>query len=243
MSKNKNNMNSNPSNPQDTKQTNQKSEDELLTEIFEHLESKGLITKECIYMRQRVEYVRGKDLQEYFQKESAYLCEKLQEYFDVKVNPEKKSLVEDLYLAFHNLGVFKKATRHKDDSNKLKYPKRLVPLEEVPRGENLSENDSEYEKDHNPTLFQKNQFYVVYIVRTQKKTYFWLSIAILAVLGICMFPIWPLEVKLGLWWVSLILLIFMVILIYLAWFAQLEARDIRGVLYIWKRRLVVPESP
>ena len=61
--------------------------------------------------------------------------------------------------------------------------------------------------------FDEKLFYVLDLHRDKKATYFWLFAVIFAVLMYTSFPIWPYEVKVGIWWVSYILLVAMVVLI------------------------------
>ncbi len=86
-----------------------------------------------------------------------------------------------------------KADRFEEDAKKA-FPKKLRPL---PINELFE--------------FDDKKLYVVNISRPQQKsTYVYLTICIFLVLFVCMFPIWPLSVKLFVWWALLILLVFLV---------------------------------
>lgn len=76
----------------------------------------------------------------------------------------------------------------KENNDQRKFPKRLY--------------QSQYQEN-----FDEEKFYYINVKRSQKQTYFYLSLAVFGVLLVCMFPIWPLELKLFMWWVSFILLI------------------------------------
>ncbi len=82
-----------------------------------------------------------------------------------------------------------------DEDEKKKFPKRVKQL---PEQELLN--------------FDEKKLYIIRIQRTEKtSTYIYLTIAILLVLFVCMFPIWPLSVKLGVWWLLVGILVFMVL--------------------------------
>ena len=63
--------------------------------------------------------------------------------------------------------------------------------------------------DRNNEKWEDEKFYCINVKRSEKQTYFWLIVAVSVVLLVCLFPIWPLELKLFIWWISLILLIFL----------------------------------
>lgn len=83
-----------------------------------------------------------------------------------------------------------------EEDKKLKYPKRL-------------------NGDKSLEVFEENKYYIVAIQRPQnKKSIVYLTIAIIVVLMVCLFPIWPLWLKLSIWWVLFIFLLAIVIYIY-----------------------------
>jgi translocation protein SEC62 len=77
-----------------------------------------------------------------------------------------------------------------DEDMKKAYPKKVKPLhpQEMPN-------------------FDEKKLYVVFVERpVQKSTYIYLSLIIFAILAACLFPIWPLWLKLSVWWVLFIIL-------------------------------------
>ncbi len=82
-------------------------------------------------------------------------------------------------------GMLLKVDRMDEGGKKLRYPKRMepVPINELP-------------------IFEENKFYMVRFDRPHKtKAYVYLSISVIVVLAVCLFPIWPLGLKLGVWWI------------------------------------------
>jgi translocation protein SEC62 len=86
-----------------------------------------------------------------------------------------------------------KLDRMQDDNKKLKYPKRFQPMRDI-------------------FNFDENLFYWVNIERKNNKTLVYLIITVSIVLGVCLFPIWPLSLKLGIWWILLFIMVFLVII-------------------------------
>jgi hypothetical protein len=77
-----------------------------------------------------------------------------------------------------------------DEEKKLKYPKRLKPLTNTELAN-----------------FEENKMFVVFIERpVNKQNVVLLSIVIFVILSVCLFRIWPLWLKLGVWWTIFIFL-------------------------------------
>lgn len=77
-----------------------------------------------------------------------------------------------------------------DEQTKRKYPIHLV----------LEETGSDFEKE---------AYYIVVLAKTSY-TYYYLIGAGLGVLALSMITVWPLWLKLAVWWASYIFLLFMV---------------------------------
>jgi len=89
--------------------------------------------------------------------------------------------------------VMLKADKFDEDLKKA-YPKKVKPLppQEIPN-------------------FDEKKLYVVFIERpVQKSTYIYLFLIIFSVLAACLFPIWPLWLKLFVWWALFIILLSLV---------------------------------
>ena len=107
--------------------------------------------------------------------------------------PNEKSL-QNFFEIFLEKKMLLKLKRIEGD--KAKYPKHLNPPK---RGENI-------------TTFEENCFYWVNIISDQsKKSFIYLLLIILILFLACLFPIWPLKVKLGFLWSILALLVFLLI--------------------------------
>ena len=79
-----------------------------------------------------------------------------------------------------------KVDRFDEGGKKLKYPKRMEPINSPQEIAN----------------FEENKFYMLTFERPhKKKAYIYLWISIIVVLAVCLFPVWPLGLKLGVWWV------------------------------------------
>jgi translocation protein SEC62 len=187
-----------------------------LCQVFYKLENKGLPIKDASYGRVRVEYIRGKDLQQYIEENKDWLCTEINSICGTKINPQSASVLQLIYAEFNTRGMLLKAQKYEEDT-KIKYPKRILPFEEED-GCSDKKSDKQSHKHHNidpvqMSLFDPMMCYVVYVERDEKKTYFWLIVAVVVVLGFCLFPVWPIELKIGIWWVSYILLLIMIGLI------------------------------
>jgi translocation protein SEC62 len=108
--------------------------------------------------------------------------------------------------------------------DKKKVVKRLLPYEEVLHGgccddDHCQDNkNNDDDKNRMPTkeeikVFEPNMCYVLDIERGKSKTYTYLFLIVGGVLLACMMPVWPYELKLGIWWVSYVLLVISVGLI------------------------------
>jgi translocation protein SEC62 len=75
--------------------------------------------------------------------------------------------------------------RDESIEKKIKYPKRMTYLKEKKEVQ----------------TFDETRFYWIVFERPHRKTtYFYLSITVFIVFAVCLFPIWPLSMKLGIWW-------------------------------------------
>lgn len=184
-----------------------------LCELFLELEKKGLIIREASYGNTRVEYCRGRDLQEFIKNNLDYLCEEINKICGTKINFNSESAFQLVYNEFNDRNMLLKAEKQEEDA-KLKYPIRLIPFEE-----NTCKDEHNHKHHHltpeQMSLFDPSMCYVVYIERNKKKTYLWLAVCVICVLMFCLFPVWPLDVKIGIWWVSYVILVTMLSIIVL----------------------------
>jgi hypothetical protein len=166
-----------------------------LTDFILHLEKLGMPTKGASFLNldKRITYWRGKDLMMVFNQIHDKIRAAMLEICNRDIGENGPNSAQKFYEIFYERRILMKCDKMKDD--KLKYPKRLQPVQDVP-------------------VFEENKFYWVEIERkTQKRTYFYLGLCIFVVFFACLFPVWPLSVKLFVWWVLFGLLIFMVYII------------------------------
>jgi translocation protein SEC62 len=203
-------------NEEDT-ENDQQSEEiyKKLSKVFGYLESKGLPVKNASYGSVRANYVRGDDLLKSLKDNGEYLVKEINKICNTQIDSKNENALQLIYMQFNDRKMLVKALRTKNEATKLKYPKRLMPYEENSvkccddsDGDHNHKNGSNM-KDLDMAKFDEKMFYVVYLEEDKKVTYFWLIVAIVAVLGFCLFPVWPIEVKIGIWWISYILLWFM----------------------------------
>jgi translocation protein SEC62 len=170
----------------------------LLTEIIDKYQ---ITTKYAILIGQRrVMYIKGKELSTIFKKEENFNFIKTEIEKITKINigkePNEKSL-QNFFEIFLEKKMLLKLKRIEGD--KAKYPKHLNPPK---RGENI-------------TTFEENCFYWVNIISDQsKKSFIYLLLIKLILFLACLFPIWPLNVKLGVLYFLMAVLIFMIVFLF-----------------------------
>jgi hypothetical protein len=183
-----------------------------LSLLFIKFEEKSKIeVRNASYGHTRTDYVKGKDLEKAFKENLEMLCSEINQICDTKIDHKSPSSLQQVFTEFHRRRMLSRAARP-DSEGKIKYPKRLIPLEEE---DNCCGEKDEIDKKHLSDLkkFDPNYFFAIDIIRSKSKTYLWLFIAIFGVIMACLFPVWPIEVKIGIFWVSYVLLISMIVLI------------------------------
>lgn len=188
-----------------------------LSKVFKTLESKGLIVKNAGVGSVRSDYVRGDDLIKSFKENIDYLVKEVNSILNVNIKAEDPNAPQLVYNMFNQRNMMKKAGRYPDDP-KMKYPKRLIPFQE--EGKCCSGHHEGHEHknskvaDEEKAKLEEKMFYLVNIEEDKKKTFFWLSVAIFAVIMVCLFPVWPIEVKIGIYYVSYFFLVGMLTLLF-----------------------------
>ena len=181
-----------------------------LSSVFIRLEDKGLAVKNASYSKVRVEYIRGDDLSKYLKENIDRICKDVNSICSTSIDPKEETALQKVYSEFNKRGLMVKAVRFTEDG-KVKYPKRLAHFEES--GEDCcGEKHADVPKVSFEEMkrFDEKMFYVLDLHRGKGKTYFWLFVVISMVLMYCLFPVWPYEVKVAIWWVSYILLNLMI---------------------------------
>ena len=189
-----------------------------LSKVIKFLESKGLEIKECIYVKSRAEYVRGKLFEQKLKENIEEVCKKVNEIMKTQISPEKPDkAIQEIYKQFKTVGLISKACR--EDGDKKKNVKKLLPYEQLAilNKCNCGKNHDELENlDHQKKLdldllmkFEPTYFYILNLNRGKSKIYFYLFLIIFGILLYALMPVWPYKMKVAVWWISYVLLIVM----------------------------------
>lgn len=152
--------------------------------------------------RRAVEYFRGDDFVNYINTNKEMLKKKFPKLFEDKKLTDIRDIEEfcDLYIqhGFIYKAQYKpiKGINDKDVNGvykRPKWPKRLIMT--------TKQN------------FDRTSFYILVYERNKKLQYVMLLGLILIVLVCCMFPVWPLKLKLSLWYLSVVLMTFVTMII------------------------------
>lgn len=182
-----------------------------LSQLFIKLEEISKIEiRNATYGHSRSDYVRGKDLEKALTNNIEMLSKDVNQICNTNIDPKSPSALQLVYKEFHRRGILSKALRPETEG-KAKYPKKLIPLEHI--DECCDDQHDLKNSKIDFKVFESSFFYAIDVVRSKRKTYFWLFMAIFGVIMACLFPVWPIEVKIGIWWVSYILLIALVVII------------------------------
>lgn len=164
-----------------------------LSQLYLKMEIEGLITKNAGIGDQRVSYCRGKDLLKVFEAMKEEIAKEITEITGEDIGVRGNNALQNFYNIFLKRGMLIKADRFEEDIKKA-FPRRLKPL-----------HPSEFAQ------FDEKKLYVVNIDRpASRSNYVYLFICIFLVLFVCTFPIWPLSLKIGIWWVLFITMLSMV---------------------------------
>ena len=189
-----------------------------LSKVIKFLESKGLEIKECIYVKSRAEYVRGKLFEQKLKENIEEVCKKVNEIMKTQISPEKPDkAIQEIYKQCKTVGLISKACR--EDGDKKKNVKKLLPYEQLAilNKCNCGKNHDELENpDHQKKLdldllmkFEPTYFYILNLNRGKSKIYFYLFLIIFGILLYALMPVWPYKMKVAVWWISYVLLIVM----------------------------------
>ena len=187
-----------------------------LSNVIKFLESKGLEIKECVYIKSRAEYVRGKALEEKIKENLEEVCKQVNKAMKTQISPEKPDqAIQEIYKQFKSVELIGKACR--EDGDKRKNVKKLLPYEQlvIINQCNCGKNHDDLENpDHKKNLdldnllsFDPSFFYILNINRGKSKIYFYLFLIIFGILLYALMPVWPYKMKVAVWWISFVLLI------------------------------------
>ena len=208
-----------------------KSEEELLkektenwkklSEIIKYLETKGLEIKECIVYKNRVEYVKGTDLENKLKENLSEICDKINKELKLKIDSNNPDIaINEIYYQFKNVDLINKACREEGD--KKKHIKKLIPYEELALLNkcNCGKNHDELEYIDHPKFLDLNKlysfdpsfYYILTIYHNNSKLSLYLFLVITAIILFKLIPIWPDAIKLSIWWISYIFIILIIAL-------------------------------
>ena len=172
---------------------------EKISIFFDTYISNGkLITKYAsLYGIQRVQYIKGKDLKQFFINNFSEIKKEILDItkIDIGKEPNKDSL-QNFYELNQKRNIFHYLQRIPGD--KAKYPKKLLPLK---KGDDLSLEFN----------FSETGFYSLNIkIEKTNKQIIYLILLVILILFIVLFPIWPLSVKIGVLYFLMSLIIFLI---------------------------------
>ena len=194
--------------------------------LIENFEKKKIIFKDAVYEKKRVTYITGKDFEAFVKENSKYITDEIHAIFPKEnLDPTHKDFVQHVFDVFHDYKIMTKAQREADD--KKKYPKKLLFLEDAGLDDEVPEDESEdefsapaekvekedlNEESQDPSnfhIFDNSGFYIIIYEKTTSSSslYFYLILVVCAILAYTLLPIWPLEIKIFIWWVSYIFLL------------------------------------
>lgn len=195
-----------------------------ISKLFEKFISMKLKVKEANYCKKRHQYVTGMDFYTFIKENEEFVATEFNKIIpNLDLDAKADNLAQRVFRLLHDRSVLVRALREADD--KKKYPKKLLAWEEdsdIDSCESCDEGDHNKDAKKRETKIDFNKldstgFYILYTEASQSSLYFYLVLIIVGILAFCLLPVWPLELKIFIWWVSYILLIFMVGLIIVRW--------------------------
>jgi hypothetical protein len=185
-----------------------------ISNFFNLLEKDGLEIKETAFENSRKEFIKGKDFEKIISKNPQKYLETLKKDFPNEIFDEK-TLINHIYNIFNQNSMMFKAIRQEGDRKKI--IKKLLPYELLvfEYGCICAREHENQERDHNKhysmeeiKTFNKELYYIINRNKSHKWSYFYLGILITLILMYVLMPIWPYKIKVGVWYISYILLIF-----------------------------------
>ena len=192
-------------NVEEPKKSQEEIEFEELSKFFDkYISNKKLTIKYAVILGiERVMYVKGKDLKNFFAENFTEIKKEIQEI--TKIDLGEKPTVGALQL-FYEINLKRNIMHYlqREPGDKAKYPKRLVPLKKT-------------DDIKNELIFSDTGFYSLLIkIEKSNKPIIYLILLVLLILFIVLFPIWPLSVKLGVLWGLIGILIFLILFLVLS---------------------------
>lgn len=172
------------------KEQNKDSEKEIifgkLSSFFDKYISKRILTVKSatLFDLKRIDYIKGKDLKNFFIENFDLINKDILTIMNINLGPKAD---EQSLQKFYELNQQNNILHYlkKIPGDKAKYPKRLIPLQKT--------DDPKLE-----TQFTDSGFYLLNIkVEKTNKPLIYLVLLIILILFIVLFPVWPLNMKLG----------------------------------------------
>ena len=209
---------------------------EKLSSFYSDYISNGqLIEKNAsLFDSTRISYVKGKDLKQFFESNFEDIQKELLSTTKTNIGKEKnKDSLKKFYqvnLEYHILLPLKRLP-----GDKAKYPKKLLPLLE----------------EEKTLEFNETNFYLLNLKKEKSnKPLIYLGLLIIFILFVVLFPIWPLNVKLGVLYFLLGCMIFLIVFLILTIVVTLVGMLFGYDIYImpnideakmsWRDRLINP---
>lgn len=182
-----------------SKKTQKEIEFENLSSFFNRFVSNGTLTikNASVDGIRRVEYIKGKDLKQFFTENFQEIKKEILAILKIDLGKDSnKDSLQKFYQLNQQRSILNFLKRIPGD--KAKYPKKLLSFRKT--------------DDINLKLnFSETGFYSLNIKKEKsKKTIFYLILLIICILLIVLFPIWPLNVKLGVIYILIGLIIFLI---------------------------------
>lgn len=154
----------------------------------------------------------GKDFDQFIKDNAQFICDEINKILNTKLDPASPTLSNSVFEIFHSYRIMIRAQKEEED--KKKYPKKLMPLEEEIKSgcgdEHCTESHSQKKSNDAPVVFNKLQLagiYIIYLEQPKFSLYLYLGLIIFGILAFCLLPVWPLELKIFIWWVSFYFLV------------------------------------
>jgi len=178
--------------------------------------------KDATYIKKRHQYITGTDLHAFIIENSDFVASEFNKILKTDLDPKSEHLAQKVFRILHDKHILVRSLREAED--KKKYPKKLLAWEEDSDSDSCQSCDEgdkkggkKKEKKIDFNKLDPTGFYILYLEQSQSSLYFYLVLIIIGILAFCLLPVWPLELKIFIWWVSYILLIIMVGLLIIRW--------------------------
>ena len=163
---------------------------------------KLIVKYATLFDLQRISYVKGKDLKQFFNDNFTDIQKEILEITKKNIGKEaNKDSLQKFYEINQDYNIMHYLKRIPGD--KAKYPKKLLPL--------TKDDDKKLD-----SIFNETGFYILQIkVEKSNKPLIYLILLVILIFFIVLFPIWPLNVKLGVLYFLLACMIFLVVFLIL----------------------------